>query len=456
MPRIISSHEKLAVIDDWLSGESRMDIARKRNMGSGTVYNIIKEWRIGIGIQQADRLRDLALILTKTRLTVTECADGLRTLMVFKKYGIKEDEDHEQLVYFLKDIYTRCQEVGVTPQLVFDYISEILKLSSEISISEIPQFIKQKIKEKEKLEKEGQELFNKKYDLIGIKKEIEQEIEELRKNKDTMTKTYQTFTIAKSRLVQYGIGMENIDQFVNCVVGISKERYDHVQVLAKITDYERLKEDSKYYKSEVDIMTNVLAELNKEIDDQKNNLNYMIIKVEIINELEYRGFGITELRILINIINEIGLEHKQDYDEIRKVFFEDVKKNYGEVIGSRKEIDRLKKELKILEELTMKEREKYNSYPKVIESIRRLAGSRISEEDIVYIDKILSMTDYYNYKDKRLYKEGLIDDLQKYGNLTLAIRNLENEKENIKSKKKTQNKSMKKKKTSTVNKTTGK
>ena len=444
MPRIISSHEKLAVIDDWLSGESRMDIARKRNMGNGTVYNIIQEWRIGIGVQKADGLRDLALILNKTRLTVTECADGLRTLMIFKKYGIKEDEDQEKLVYFLKDIYTRCQEVGFTPQLVFDYISDILKFSSEISISQIPQFIKKKIEEKEKYEKEGQELFNKKYDLIGIKKEIEQEIEELRKNKDTMTKTYQTFTIAKSRLEQYGIEMENIDQFVNCVVGISKENYDHVQVLAKITDYERLKEDSKYYKSEVDIMTNVLAELNKEIDDQKNNLNYMIIKVEIINELENRGFGITELRILINIINEIGLEHKQDYDEIRKEFFEDVKKNYGDVIGSRKEIDRLKKELKILEELTMKEREKYNSYPKVIESIRRLTGSRISEEDIVYIDKILSMTEYYNYKDKRLHKEGLIDDLQKYGNLKLAIKNLENEKENIKSNKKTQYKSMKK------------
>ncbi len=46
----------------------------------------------------------------------------------------------------------------------------------------------------------------------------------------------------------------------------------------------------------------------------------------------------------------------------------------------------------------MKEREKYNSYPKVIESITRLTGSRISEDDIVKIDKILSMTDYYYIK----------------------------------------------------------
>ena len=61
----------------------------------------------------------------------------------------------------------------------------------------------------------------------------------------------------------------------------------------------------------------------------------------------------------------------------------------------------------------------------VIESIVRLAGSGIYEEDIVKIDKILSMNDYYLYKDKLLLKETLIDDLQKYGNLKLAIKNLE-------------------------------
>jgi hypothetical protein len=75
-----------------------------------------------------------------------------------------------------------------------------------------------------------------------------------------------------------------------------------------------------------------------------------------------------------------------------------------------------------------------------------LASSRISEKDIVDIDKILSMTDYYNYKDKRLYKDGLIDDLQKYGNLKLAIKNLQEIEIDLKSKKKTRDILTKKKK----------
>ena len=36
MPRIITLDEKLSVIDDWLNGESRNDIAIKHNIGSST------------------------------------------------------------------------------------------------------------------------------------------------------------------------------------------------------------------------------------------------------------------------------------------------------------------------------------------------------------------------------------------------------------------------------------
>ena len=46
---------------------------------------------------------------------------------------------------------------------------------------------------------------------------------------------------------------------------------------------------------------------------------------------------------------KLRLENNLDFNEIRKQFFDDVK-NYEEVIGSRKEIERLKTEVKNLEE----------------------------------------------------------------------------------------------------------
>jgi len=451
MPRIITLHEKLSVIDAWLSGESRNDIAIKHNIGSGTVYNIVQEWTNEIGDGQlANRLRELGIKLKKNGLTVSDCAKGLRMLMILKKYGIKDDESQEKVPYFLKEIYAKCQEVRLTAQQVFDYISDILKFSSDIAITQIPHYIKKRTEEKKILERQIPELSEKIDKLKETKEEIEQEIQGQRHIQETISKNYTMFTMAKNQLKKYGVEIDNINHFVNCVIGISKEGANPVQILAKIAEFEKLEEDSKYYKLEVNSMREELSRLNQDINIQKNKLSYVKIKVDIINELEKRGFGIPELRILINIINEIGLEHKQDFDEIKKEFFEDVEKNYEEVIGSRKQIDRLKKDLKILEEQTMKEREKYNSYPKVIESIRRLAGSRISEEDIVNIDKILSMGGYYIYKDKRLYLEGLIDDLQKYGNLKLAIKNLEDIEIDLKSTKKTQGKPTKKKPSSNV------
>ncbi|HEX6294778.1 MAG TPA: helix-turn-helix domain-containing protein [Nitrososphaeraceae archaeon] len=446
MPRIITLQEKLAVIDEWLSGESRMDIARNHNIGNGTVYYIIQEWSNGIGAQQADRLREIAIKLKQNGLTVSDCAKGLRMLMMLKKYEIKDDEIEERVTYFLKDIYTKCQEVGLTPQKIFDYIGDILKFSSEISISQIPLYIKKKIQEKEDLESAVQQLSKKTKELTDIQEDKRQELTRLSKMEDRMTQTYKIFTSVKFRLEQFGIKMDDMDRFVKSVVGMSRANYDYVQILDKIAEHEKLEKDLDYYKEEIARSKNESAKLNQEIHDKKNDLFYYNIKLDFLHELELRGFGIEELRTLIHMINEIGLEHNIDYDEIRKEFFDDVK-NYEEVIGSRNEIERLKKELKILEEQIIKEREKYNAYPKIIESITRLAGAKVSEDDIVKIDKILSMTDYYIHKDKSLYKKTLIDDLQKYGNLKSAIKNLEDMQTDLKSKKMTRDKPLKKEST---------
>ena len=364
-------------------------------------------------------MRELAIKLKKNGLTVSDCAKGLRLLRMLKKYGIQDDEENQEKVpYFLKEIYAACQEVGLKPQQVFDYISDIIKFSSEIPISEIPKYMKKRIEEKEKLESEIRELSRKKDELTERKEVIEQEIQELRNIIETMSKTYTTFTMARFQLKKYGIEMDDIYQFVKCVVGISKENYNPVQVLTKIADYETIEKKANQYREEVNLLQAESETLKQDIKVKKNDLSYLKIKVNFLDELEGKGFGINEFRTLYYMLNEIGLENNVEYDVIIKQFFDDVK-NYEEVIGSRKEIDNLKNERKRLEDQTLKEREKCNSYPKIIESINRLTGAGITEDDIVKIDRILLMNYYYLYRDNSMYKEDLFNDLHKYGNLKL-------------------------------------
>jgi response regulator RpfG family c-di-GMP phosphodiesterase len=124
--------------------------------------------------------------------------------------------------YFLKEIYSKCQEVGLTPLKIFDYISDILKFSSEISISQIPQFMKKKIQEKEHLESGVQQLSKKAKELTDIQENKRQELQRLSKMEERMTQTYKMFTSVQFRLEQHGIKMDDMDMFVKSVVGMSR------------------------------------------------------------------------------------------------------------------------------------------------------------------------------------------------------------------------------------------
>jgi DNA repair protein SbcC/Rad50 len=444
-PRYISPDHKLSVIEDWLDGETREDIAIKHNIGSGTVYNIVHEWSNSIGFEKAAVLRELAVKLKKNGLTVSDCAKGFRMVMVFKKYGIKEeDEAADRVTYFLKEIYLKCQEVNLPVQKVFLYIYDIINFSSKISISQIPQFMKEKTDEKERLEVSIQNLNQKINELENAEKEKEQEIQRLSAVAKKLSKHYRLFSIIKYKLDQYGISMENLNQFVNCVVGISKKNYDVTKVLELIGDYDNLLYYTQLYKKEVEAKKEELNHLNQEINYSKDLLDSYRIKLEIIEKLETMGFGIKELKILYDTLMEIGRENinninNKTFEQIKKEFFDDLK-NYDEILRSRNKKDRLQQEIKNLEIQLEKEKEKYNAYPKVIESIQKLSKARIYENDIIKIENIISMTGTRLYKNKSsIYKQNLIDDLQKYGNLKRAIKNLEDNKRkkiNLKPKKK--------------------
>ena len=115
------------------------------------------------------------------------------------------------------------------------------------------------------------------------------------------------------------------------------------------------------------------------------------------------GFGINELKILYDTLMEIGKENNTNnktFEQIKKEFFDDLK-SYDEIFRSRKEKYRLQNEIKNLEIQLIKEKERYNSYPKVIKSLERLSNGKIYENDILALDKIISMAGnlYFSFLD---------------------------------------------------------
>ncbi len=121
-----------------------------------------------------------------------------------------------------------------------------------------------------------------------------------------------------------------------------------------------------------------MNQLNQEINYRKGLLDSYRIKLDIVEDLERMGFGINELRILYDTLMEIGRENNinnKTFEQIKKEFFDDLK-SYDEILGSRNERDRLQNEIKNLEMQLIKEKERYNSYPKVIAKHRKIIKYR--------------------------------------------------------------------------------
>jgi DNA repair ATPase RecN len=231
----------------------------------------------------------------------------------------------------------KCQEVNLSVQKVCMYIYDIINFSSEISISQIPQFLKEKKEEKERLEDSIQNFNQKINELENVEKEKRQEIERLSGIAKKLSRHYRLFSIIKYKLGQYGISMENLDQFVNCVIGISKENYDVTRVLELIGDYDNLVNYIDLYKKKVEAKSNEVNLLNQQINYSKGLVDSYRIKLDVIGELERMGFGINELRMIYYTLMEIGRENinnninNKTFEQIKKEFFDDLK-NYDEIL----------------------------------------------------------------------------------------------------------------------------
>ena len=107
----IHEHIKSAIIDAWLMGKTRDNIASEFNISTGSVSNIIEQWQHRIGVYDANNLRKLGLALKKAGITPVQCADGLRINNMINQLGI--DEDH--LFYFLNKLYNESKKQRLEP-----------------------------------------------------------------------------------------------------------------------------------------------------------------------------------------------------------------------------------------------------------------------------------------------------------------------------------------------------
>jgi hypothetical protein len=69
----IPEHIKSVVIDAWMMGKTRDNIASEFNISTGSVSNIIEQWQNRIGVFDANNLRELGLAFFKSLILTIYC-----------------------------------------------------------------------------------------------------------------------------------------------------------------------------------------------------------------------------------------------------------------------------------------------------------------------------------------------------------------------------------------------
>lgn len=143
---------KVKVINEWIQGISRDKIALDNDIGAGTVTSIIQQAKSNYPHYDIDLIRELALKIKKENLDLNYFASSVRLKKVLDRLEISE----ENVELFFEEINIHCFKQKLNKKEFISRMDEVWKIakSLDVSIYNIPTYIKKLTKELDELEKE--------------------------------------------------------------------------------------------------------------------------------------------------------------------------------------------------------------------------------------------------------------------------------------------------------------
>jgi peptidoglycan hydrolase CwlO-like protein len=308
MPAKLPDSIKSLVIQQWLQGRPRNEIAAGNGLSSGAVTNIVNEWRQNLGFKVSDGLRELATTLKKVGITASECALGFRIATTMSRIGVNEDG----IETFILDVYNRCKNIGLSPEIISSYIQDLIEFSATnvLPISKISDYLKQKRDEKQGLEEEIKRLDTQISTLKQEKKDCESVRDEALRERNMTVSELKWYSSLKEELIKYSIPVDDISEFARLVNNIRQHSgYDVDKVINEFWSLELLQENFARLQRDVD-------SLKKDVNNLQQQRSTLEVYVGMHNQLlsryrqlEVMGFGLGELNFLHDTVVEIAIEN---------------------------------------------------------------------------------------------------------------------------------------------------
>jgi hypothetical protein len=404
---------KSEVIQKWISAVPRDRIATECGLSGAAVSGIVADWRLMVGADLADQLRELAIALKRRSMTPVESATALRLVNMMSSLGIND----EFLEYFISEIYLRCIEIGLDPKIISTYLAELVTFwparigSKEEMVglkqekfegyadredglvygpfSEILSYIRKLKEEKVQLESEVYKLRTDVMNLNSKKTEAETQLKKRLDENQITEKHLNWYVDVKSELKGSGMEVADVKEFVSAVKWVKENKVNLVQVIKQFPS-------SQILFRQVTILQDKIGQLERMETEMENAIKGKRLKLSEIENLKTLGFGLKELKLLHQTLGEIYEAHDlaSTNESTVKRFMADIEKDYVPLVGFKAKIGELKNECKKLNEERNRLIARIDTIPFLGSTLSALFRKGLTEVDVLQIASL-----FHNYPD---------------------------------------------------------
>lgn len=397
LTRPITDELKDIVIRKYLQGGGRNEIARDTGLGAGTVTNIIQEFDDKLAEYEPEAIRELTEQLRKAGISPNDCVRGSQMINKMIDLGI----DKESCLTAIEIVQTRIIEEGVSPEKSAEILSQLFEISKSetMHLSKIPEYVRQKVQEKERLDTEveaGQ------MQLQISKAQAEMQ---LRQNNLTM-QIIDSYLALRHELADQGIPETDIQGVANVIGNLSQQGFDAKKIIQIASTTHSLQEKT------TDLNNQCLS-----ISKTLSPYQHWVPLIQAIIEVGGGAVGPNELRGFVDSICWRAAADKVPTIVAAHSIVAQLHNMYR-IIGFEKETKTKQLGLQLIEEKIEDLNELWAAKLQSIDALTYLAARGVTKEHIIQFHN------FFPANRNRINLTTLVADLERYGSMKQVLKQI--------------------------------
>jgi hypothetical protein len=302
------------------------------------------------------------------------------------------------------------------------------KFSKEgkVRLPEIGAYVENKIEEKKDLKVKVEQLNIAVATLEEKKSELVKSCAVVLEQKRKAENEMKSYFDSKQEMEKLGISMNNdIPKFVGTVKSVKRYGYDPQVVVAELFDIQYYRDNLRALKIAIKECIKVHERLESQNSSLLKNIALHSEKADLYNELDYAGFGINELRSLLETVKSIAMSNQIGHWAAAGKLLNDIKTQYNAILGFESAKEELVTEISKLESERKEKLENIRNFPFIGPILAGLLSLGLNESDILKLGKIFFdiRKKSYSLKEIALIMINALEEMAT--NNTIATSNVE-------------------------------